>query len=271
MEDRLGRVLSGLASTTAVSPDGWDRIEARTSSRRRLPGAVRFGVPALAVALVVALLAVVLRRGDDRPSVGADPAPEPRAATARFAPQGLSAYTLESAGTSGGVPAPGDASPVRVYGHRTDGGVRLDAVVLVVTARSEQDAELLRTTETGDPPPSPLCTTSWPTGCLGAPVGELTAGGQASAIMAIEGGFKVAWEEPGGPTVALLTRGVPQEALATVVEGIRLDGGTAVAEALPNGYIEVHRGIWPAQPETMATYVASSRGPRRTPTTASPW
>lgn len=258
VEDRLGRALGELAATTSLSPDALDRIETAVSTRRRLPATARAGFPALAVALVVVLLALVVNAGDEQPTVVAGPATEPalEGPRARYAPQGLSAYTLESAGTSGGVaPAP-DASRLRVYGRRSADGIGLDAVILVVAARSEDDADMLRSTEASEGPPPPLCTASWPTGCRGAPTAELTTRGRTTPIVAIEGGFKVAWDEPGGSTVGVLTRGLPDDALAAVVEGIRLDGDDAVAATLPDGFAEVHRGIWPAQHRTLATYVS---------------
>lgn len=250
VEERLSWALKDLASRTHASADGWDRIEDRASSRRRrrvVAGWAVAPVFALAAAVVLAVVVVPDRRD---PSVTAGPAAP--AERAYYAPQGLDdAYTIGSSGV-GITPVHDDDGLLHVYGRRSADGVTLDGVVLVVTARSADGASVLRSTGPSGSGLTQSCVSSPPADCIARPAKEATLRSRKMLVETTADGFKVVWDEVDDLTLGVLTLGVPEADVPALVEGVILKGGEARAGVLPDGFAEVHRGVWPPMPETLA-------------------
>lgn len=235
VEERLGHALAEMAATTAVSPDGLSRIAARAAGRRtrRLYAAVT--APALAIAGVVALFAVISPDSGARPTVTAGAAAGP----ARFAPVGIDEqYRLATFGIGSGYQAQPEGT-VRVYGRRTADGLTLDAAVQVVTSVA-QDGDLLLAPWPGEPGTKPA-----------------SIRGYDVVVHSDGSNTRVAWVESDGRAIGLLGTSVSVDAIVTAAEGLSVDadgarlplgpGGYVAANVLPGDFVAVYDGRWPTE------------------------
>lgn len=243
-EDRLTAALHHQASTTQVSPDAWERIEERAGAvRRRRAGAVWAGVPA--AAMVAALLVPVISGGGDgdRQVTAGTPTTAPAADSVRYAPLRLDpSYRLTWVETAEGPRADAGSSRLQAYGRPSADGFTLDARVVVVTL-APHDVALVDEVPPGDVVP----TCGRPGQCPAAPTRTVTARGRDVTLVGADDSWRIGWEEPGGPSVAVLARGVTEDEVVAVVEGATLVDGTAQASVLPDRFVPVDEGVWPPE------------------------
>lgn len=216
VEDLLSRALEHRASTTAVSPEGWDRIEERVAGRRC--SATRWvAVPALAVAVAVVLVAAaVIDRDRPDPSVAAGPA-----GAVYFAPGGVDGrFVLRDVQERSG-PTTENGGSQRVYGRRAADGLVLDATIAVMTYPPDGSNMIDE--------------------LVAQPGEQLVVRGAPATVQFAGDHTMITWKE-GERAVAVVTAYLGRDESIAVARAVEFDDRGARATTLPAGFIEVYAG-----------------------------
>lgn len=216
VEERLRRALAEQAETTRTSPDGWREIQARRAGAGRRPAFMRWTVlaPAAAVAMVLLLVAVASGRDDDR-TLRVTGSAEPL----HLLPTGVEPRfrLLDVATTTPGGPPP--PSTYRTFGRRAPDGVTLEASVFITMPGD-------RARNGATPDPTPVRVQGSEVILATDPFGQRTA----------------RWYQADGREVGLLTYGLSQAELVTVIESLVPADAATAAPALPAGFTPIKTG-----------------------------
>lgn len=213
VEERLRHALADEAEATTVTSEAWERIESRTTGRRRWELARRplVFVPALAAVLLAVLVVVNVRDADgNRLRVAGAPG------RLLLAPTGVDEQFQLTSTDLDPDRGPNGPTSLRPFGRTSSDGVTLDgAATILVSPRG-----------------------SYPTGAGGSTLS--VEGEPVEVVRGPDGNVTLIWAEEGGPEVqdvVVATYGLSDRELVVLAASLRPGPAETARPALPAGFV----------------------------------